>query len=133
VFGFYVHELPPVLFVLVSVVGVSDWCCPVLFAVAVCLIGCCLVLLLLLLTVPSCDRLWCLFVCLRPAAGSERERHPLALMRVETGVIIKDLIVTSDQLFNHTLSPLNWCQKWDWSNFFNKALAQAAPDDPEDA
>jgi hypothetical protein len=45
VFGFYVHELRPVLFALVSEVGVPDWCCPVLFAVAVCLIGCCLVLL----------------------------------------------------------------------------------------
>jgi hypothetical protein len=38
VFGFYVHELRPVLFVLVSEVGVSDWCCPVLFAVAVLLL-----------------------------------------------------------------------------------------------
>jgi hypothetical protein len=90
----------------------------VLFAVAVCLIGCCLVLLPVI--VDDCAVLWSSVVSVSLfAAGSgewaesewewARERHPLALMRVETGVIIKDLIVTSDQLFSfhHTLSPHN--------------------------
>jgi hypothetical protein len=88
----------------------SECCC----AVAVCLIGCCLVLLLLLLT--TCRAVIvccvCLSVCLRPAAGSERvnererERHPLALLRVETEVILKDFIVTLIYRFHYTLSPL---------------------------